>query len=133
MALASKLVKIGFGSREAKALGLRTEYIAAGGTTQANATPTTESITVVSGASTTNGIILPTYNKSNTGLHFIVNADPTNSFVIYPAVGEQLNGLGANNAGALQQASHALIYLGEDGAGGLSWWGFYSQQLPAYP
>jgi hypothetical protein len=68
--------------------------IAAAGTNQTNGTPITTSIAVVSAANATKCVVLPSASSSKSIT--IYNITAAENLVIFPAVGEVLNGKAAN-------------------------------------
>ena len=111
MATVKKLLNAGFSARQARALGIDSESIAAAGTNQATATLITKGSVSVSGADGTKGVILPTFDKSFTGEHFVRNATAL-ILKVYPAVGESINAKTANQEVDIPGDSHAVFYEG---------------------
>lgn len=124
MALVSKLIQSGFARRQAQAIGLTYELVVAAGTNQATAAQINESITLVTGADATKGVILPTYDLSKTGIHYVINIGTDtppfgNSLKVYPAVNQIIvkgNGDGFPDASrTMASTTAALFILGSSG------------------
>lgn len=67
--------------------------ITASGTTQADATPLTKSVNVISSASTGTGVVLP---SATAGMSIYITNSSANTVKVYPAVGASINTGSAN-------------------------------------
>lgn len=94
MALASELVQAKFSPEQAKNLGGQTSTIAAAGNSQGTATAVTASLTTVTGADGTKGVILPAALPGDTVR--IYSSAATNALIVYPPSGAAINAASAN-------------------------------------
>ena len=96
MALASELVAAHLPPNTAAFIGGIPSTLAAAGTTQGTAAAITSSIVTVTGASGTNGVILPSAMPGDTVT--IYSSAATNALLVYPPSGAAINAASANAA-----------------------------------
>lgn len=87
------------------------EDLAAAGNAQGNAAAITKTVTYVTGADGTKGVVLPASNGDSRIL-FVINSDTTNDLKIYPASGEKINEGSANAAITINEKSLA-VFIGQ--------------------
>lgn len=121
MALVSKLIQSGFARRQAQAIGFTSEELVLTGTNQSDAVQINESFTRLEGTDGNKGAILPTYDLSATGLHFLVTKGESNLYFLYPAVGEKLNLQVADSPLKIPAGSHVICVLCDFPTSGRSW------------
>lgn len=83
-----------------------TVAVAAAGTTQLTAIPLTGSVTFLTTAAASSGVILPT--ASGKGEYGVFNGG-ANAVAVYPAVGESINGSSANTSFSVTNGKSAIF------------------------
>lgn len=110
MALAKELVQGGFSAGQAKAISGGTATVAAAGTSQGTGTPITTSLNIVTGASGTNAVVLPSCQVGDSVL--IYSSAATNALLVFPDSGSSINALSANASYSLPaQKSCQLVRI----------------------
>ena len=88
--------------------------IAGAGTNQATATPLTNTVAFVTGADGTVGVILPALSTALLGtVRIVYNSVATNGLLIYPNVGDAING-GSDNAAITIEGKTLAILVAVD-------------------
>lgn len=82
--------------------------VAAAGSSQATAAALTAAVNAVTAADGTKAVRLPIPNAGDPGV-WVINTDPTSDLKIYPAVGGQINALGANAVATLGAGESAFF------------------------
>lgn len=96
MALATELVGAHFAPAQASAMGGQPSTLAAAGTNQGTAAAITSSIVTVTGASGSNGVILPSAMPGDEVT--VYSSAATNALLVYPPSGAAINAASANAA-----------------------------------
>ena len=115
MALATELMAQGLPAGPAGAIGQDTPAtgLTATGTTQGTALALTSSFSIFSTVASSSGAILPLAGNQN---DFVVYNGGSNTLTVYPAVGQQINGLTANTGVSVPANKGAVFF-----AAGTQW------------
>lgn len=117
MPLVSKLAELLMPTLMAQHVGYDTEagITATGNTSQANGYAITAAINQVSTVTpTANSATLPVLTSYAHGMIFIFNDDSTDTLYVYPATGEQINQLGANNGVTVTAGTSYFFWAASD-------------------
>lgn len=101
---------VGSNERLAVLEGSRQRTVAAAGSAQTDATLIGANLTIVSGASGTNGVVLRKNLVNAIYAAMIYTSAATNALLIYPPLGGTINGASANTALSLPAKKSVTIY-----------------------